>query len=371
MQLFFNKTTRATRIIHRNPGWSYARSGLLRNLTTTVNYYQSRGFAVKGNHLLIRLLNSIGVSHDMSLERYYEIVSAKTSKIGMHFKMTSSTYSGQLFDGVFYGPGTKEIIFADDTYISPFEIKKNWKSIQAVKVLDHPRSDLELILPNGKLNSTETGLASISVNIPALATQFRQFAIEEHKRANENGDSPSTMAFFIYRYVLPNMLYSHQDVALFNRAYNYSVGKPMGETLNKNVFTLLDYTKYVDPIYKELTAYLTNTEVDFRSILKSYPLVSVDSFAELMVLPENAPTRQIAWAEFLTRLKCIHWLVSLGKTGGRAQSGVDVNYLLRAIHRYSSDGVFKQIADQEIYNETIRVVKDITQLCDKANYHVR
>ena len=366
MQLFFNKTLTDSRILPRNQLWLYAKAGLKRNLNTVTSYYHSRGFATKGNHFLIRLLNTIGVDQSMDIERYYEIVSAKTNKLSISFKMTSSVYSGQLFDGIFYGPEVKEIIIADDSYISPYEIQRNWKNISSVSVLDHPKSDLALLLPNGKSTSIESGTATILINIPALATQFREFAKEQQQNMQE-GVNPITMAVFLHRYVIPNMLYSHLDIALFNRINNMVIGKPMGEATLKHPIVVLDYTKQVDEVYRELFRKLQTTEVDFWTILRSIPLCTEINALELMRLPDMAATRQLAWAEFLTRLKCIQFLVSAAARHGRKLNNNELNYFLKKVIAYTSDGTFRQIVDSEVYSDTIRTVKDILQLVGSEN----
>lgn len=288
----------------------------------------------------------------------------------MHFKMTSPIYSGQIFDGIFYGPGTNEIIIVDDEYISPYEIQKNWKNIQSVKVLDHPRSDLRLLLPNGKQSSTDTGLATISINISALATQYREFMKEQAAEMRE-GENSLLTATFVHRYVLPNMLYTHQDVALFNRINNMVLGKPMGEATFKHPFVLLDYTRFADQVYWQLKDLLVKNEYDFKTILKSIPLVNVPDASELMRLPELAPTRQLAWAEFVARLKCIRFLSACTPSHGHALSMKDLNYFVREIQLYSSSTALSQISDREIYNDVLHDVSDIVHSATSANIVLR
>lgn len=365
MQLFFNKTLSDSRVLPRNQLWLYAKAGLKRNLNTVTSYYHSRGFATKGNHFLIRLLDSINVDHDIDIERFYDIVSAKTNKLSISFGMTSSVYSGKFFDGIFYGPEVKEILIADDTYISPYEIQKNWKHIQSITVLDHPKSDLDLLLPNGKTTSAESGTATILINVPALATQFREFAKEQQARIGE-GVNPISMAMFIHKYVLPNMLYSHLDVALFNRMNNMAIGKPMGETTVKHPIVVLDYTKHVDEVYRDLLKRIQSTEVDFWAILRSIPMCTDNNALELMRLPDMASTRQLAWAEFVTRLKCVQFLVSTAVMHGRKINNTELNYFLKTVTMYTSGGVFAQIANPDIYHDTVRTVKDILQLTTVA-----
>lgn len=370
MQTFFNKVTSVNRQIQRNPAWTYASAGLQRNLKNIIQYYRIRPFAVKSNHLLAKIINTVSVSHSTNTERFYDIVDGKALNLGMTHKLTSSIHRGSIFDGVFYGPGTKEVIFAVSQYLDPYFIEKNWKNVCPVTVLNHPRSDLEMLLPNGKSHSVETGLACIAIDIPMLAMQFRAFAKEQMLKSEATGNNPLAVANFIHMYVLPNMLPSHLDVALFNRAVNFVNGAPMGEALKKHPFTVLDYTRQVDDTYKDLVKFVKQNDRDFTTILKSFPCVSVENFEALMRLPEQAPTRQVGWAEVVTRLKALDWLTTISPKHGLAHNASDINYLTKSFVAYASDGAFKQILDDDLYLDTIRTIKDIAARISPSRFHL-
>lgn len=350
MQTIFNNLTDISTGISSYPEWRYLRAGLYRNLKTTIQYYQSRKFAVKGNHLLAKLLKSLSVSIDIDKERYYDIVDQKALNIGLHYKMSSSIYKGEVFDGIFYGNDVKEILIATNDYISPDKIEKDWRNIQSVKVIDHPKSDLSLLLPNGKSYSYESGYAVIEVNIPVLAMQYRCFLKEQYQRfLSDSTASPTSV--FIHTYVLPNMMYSHLDISLFNRLYNRLVGAPMGKPLFRHAFTLIDYHDKVDKFLDSIISTLRRTDKDFNTILRMIPVVSELNLKSLLRLPQQAPTRQIAWVEFLARLKALEFLTYISPNYGKQLNRNELNYINRIIKLYTREGTFNQLKDIELYED--------------------
>ena len=342
MQTIFNNLTNISTGISSYPDWKYLRSGLNRNLKTTIDYYQNRRFAVKGNHLIARILTSISVSFDRDIEQLYNLIEAKALHVGMHFKLSSSVYKGDIFNGVFYGEGTKEIIMVTNDFVNPYEIEKDWKNVQAVKVVTHPKSDLSLLLPNGKAYSDEGGLACIEINLPALVVQYRCFVKEQYERIKDSLTASPT-SVFLHMYVLPNMLYSHLDHCIFNRVFNLAMGAPMGQPQFRHPFTLIDYDKKVDNCLEEVVDYVKQTDLDFNTILRTFPCVTKMNFKELLRLPEQAPTRQIAGSEFLARLKAIDFLININPNNGKTKNADTINYINRLIKRNERDSILDQV----------------------------
>ncbi len=360
MQQFFNQKVKSSRLAPRSPSWDYVQAGLDRNLQTVQRYYKIRPFSVKSNHILVRLLNSLGVAHDQNLERFHDIVEAKSPYLGMTFKMTSSIHKGILHDGLFYGEGTQEVIFATSEYFNPYLVEKHWQDVSAVTVLDHPRSDLDMLLPTGRKSTNETGIAVIAVNVPMLAVQYRTFSKIQFERM-QTGISPLTTAQFVHMYVLPNMVASHLDVALFNRAVNLTTGAPMGVSTSKHRFPLIDYTARVDKVYSDLTKFIHTNDRDFYTILESFPAVSVPSMLTVNRLPDQAPTRQVAWAEVLTRLKALDWLTKISPDHGVRYNRSELNYFVREFVRNVSDNTFGHMLDAGAYMDSVLTIREIAK----------
>ena len=350
MQAFFNYLSPINFGLTRYSDWNVLKAGLQRNLETTQNYYRSRVFTVKSNHFLCRILTSLNVPYSLELERFHGNVDNKALVFSMVMKMTSSIYKGQLFDGVFYGPNTKEVLITDNSHFNLFDANRNWKNVQAVKVVSHSRSDLDLLLPNGKNTSNENGIAVISINIPLLAVQYRAFLIDQMKNKPLNGYL--TTAHFVHMYVLPNMLPSHLDYCLFNRFNNLTLGSPMGESLIKHPFATVDYSFRVDKVYKQIRNDLMFRNLDYKHFLKTIPGVSQDDMELVLKMPENADTIQIVWADVLSRIDALDLVTRLGAEQSVNKNRGIINYFVRFFRMLSSDKTLLTYLPTDIFMDT-------------------
>lgn len=362
MQIFFNSVVNETTGIRHDPRWDYAQRSLSNNLKITFQYYSTRPFAVKSSHLLCRILTNLGVSYDTPLDRFAAIVDAKTYHYLMSFKVTTPVYTGIIHPGIFYGPNSQEVIIGSNEYINPKFVYEHWKNIASVTVVDHFRSDLDLMLPSGRDNTFESGTAVIKINLPALAIQYKAFLNEQVSRMQLTGDNPRTTAQFVHMYVLPNMLRSQLNMALFNRAYNLLTGAPQGKSLKVHPFHLNSYTKFVDDIYGQLLKYSEKSHRNFKTILKTFPTIN-GNFEDLMRLPDEAPTRQIVWTEPVARLKCIDWLTMINESHGLTLDKMHLNDFSKTFVKLCRDNVFEQISNYDTRVNIIRTIRDILTRC--------
>ena len=344
--------------------WHYARNGLQHNLKKVVEFYKSHSMAVESDHFLIRLLQSIAVAKNIELHRYYDIVDALSLNLGMALKMTSSISKGHVFRGVFYA-GCTEVLIAENADFNVDTANRDWRNVQAVKVLRHPRSDLMLNLPDGKKTGTETGIAVISINIPMLAVQYRAFRLQEDQYALETGEPGRTIQQFIHMYVLPNMLYSHLDYVMFNRIYNLERGETMGEG-KPHSFYITDFTSKLNSVHETILANLQAIGQDFTGILRSIPAVTKESLNDVMVFPDMAPTMQVIWALALSRFPAVDLMVDLAKGGNQAGASTrnqqQMNALMQAVRQYRTGSYFSGV----LTGDDLRTVdQEIDSLIDK------
>lgn len=338
MQDFFNHMPNVHYSVTRYAQWEYFREGLQRNLNTVKTYYTNRVFTVRSNHFLVKLLNTINVPFSLDLERFYDNIDGRALNLSMVMKMTSSIYRGYLFSGVFYGNDNPEIIITDSGYFNPFEVDRNWKTVCSVKPILHPKSDLDMFLPNGKSTSNENGLAVISINIPMLAIQYRAFLREEMRKLEDNVEHMMlTTAHFVHMYILPNMMDAHLDIAIYNRFKNIVNGAPMGESTRKHAFAMVDYSKGVTKVQNQMYKDIEGKTLNYHAIMKTVPLVVFDTLDKILVLPDNVQTRQVLWSEVLARLDSLDMLIELGGKQSLGINRAELNYFLRFFKMLSSD----------------------------------
>lgn len=366
MYSLFNSMPESLSAVARVPGWNNIRDGLRRNLDTVVRYYRNHPMAVQSDHFLVRMLQSIDVPLSLNIERYADNVQAMALNLSMALKMTSSIYRGQIFPGVFYGPDTFEVLIATNDDFDIFDAEKNWKDLQPVRVLRHPITDVALKLPNGGDNSTDSGIAVILINIPMLAVMYRSFRLEQANWAEVYQESQLSTMQFVHMYVLPNMLFTHIDHAVFNRMHALQMGAPIGETKRPHSFHLVDWDARLTQWQTQMLGLMTKIGRDFRGMMHEIPLVVANDLDSLMQLPIMVPTQQVVWALSISRLPILDFLVRTSKAGASTTNRNEVNYILRQIRMYKRNSMMK-VLTPDVLTEVMFEIDTIESMLVDSN----
>lgn len=365
MHTLFNLEPRAQQGIQHPSMWPYVKRGLQANVGQVVRYYRGNPQAVRSDHLLVKIIQSIGVSTSLDYERYCAIVEDVSLDLAMVLKLTSALFKGQVFDGVFYGPGSQEIIIAHTDSFDLDKAKKDWQNVTPVRVLRHAKSDLNLNLPDGRRNTSESGIAVIAINIPLLMSQyyaFRQAYWIDETQPQSHDDYSDMM--FVHMYVIPNMLFSHVDQALFNRLHNLSQGKNEPISVRRHPFALIDYTPKVNAVYREVLGNLSGQEKNLVGILQSVPVATRDNLEQAMMIPDVAPTRQVMWALAVARLPMLDFVLSQTHYTPATKNQSEVNNLNRMFERWRYGRIFEGTMPHDMQADVIR---DINAILQKAN----
>lgn len=288
-----------------------------REIEKITQYYNERVFTLNSNHLVCRLLNTASVPFYYELDRYTQVAYARSPYIAKYFNFTSDINYGKFFDGVFYGKGCTELVLSVEDYFNPYEALQNWKTLEAITVLEHPVSDLALNLPDGAQNSTATGLVVVAINVPLLLVQFRGFMAQQLGRMERAEAGQLDVAHFVHMYVLPGMLKSHMEIVLLNRMKNLHYGAPMSDRLEDHAFSVIDYSGKIDKVLQEVLKHIASRQITYSSMLKNIPTVFYRDMQEFLIMPDIAPTRQAWWALLLTRLGTAKFLVDVGADEAR------------------------------------------------------
>lgn len=331
MQSIFNRSPYPTSGISIPAGWNNARSGLTRNLIQIVEYFHNRSMAIKTNHLLVKLLNSARLNYEDHIELFYSKIGAITNQLAQSFKITSPVNSGAKFDGVFYGAGTTEILALSTESFDVHSAAEHWKTLSPIRVLMHDKTDLEMHIPNGIAYSNELGVAVISINIPMLFVMYRGFVQEQLVQLRKGKQAKSTSQF-VHTYVLPNMIGSHLDVALFNRTIALICGaKVANGTSRKHPISVANWTSQTDRVIKELAKPFTNQRYSLHNLLCMVPAVFTLNGAQAMQLPSMPPVQQYLWVEYLARMKVVGALGVLSPDRLAMENRGDIQSINRTI----------------------------------------
>lgn len=356
MYTLLNERVAAARGIVAFPEFTYVKNGLSRNLETAVRYYRTNPMAVDSSHLLVQMLQSISISFGEDVNIYKDRVSDMALQLASTLQLTSAYAPGKSFDGQFYGKGTTEVLIAHIEDFDPQLALSDWQNLCPVRVLRHPRSDLSMVLPDGDVHGRESGMAVIAINIPMLACQWRQFKITEMLTRK---DTPFSVNQFIHMYVLPNMLYSHLDVAIVNRLYNLFRGWPVADSAGTVPFALPNYQANLDPV---LNRVLQNAQrqvtYDFPNLLKGIPLVTANSLWDAVKLPQVIANRQVTWALVLARLTVFEFLIQLNYISRNSNNGMYLNAIRKSLLELRSDQAMRGGLNSQTYRLVMSELKN-------------
>ena len=329
------------------PTWPNIKNKLLERLLVLITHYRENPKYIKSNHVLVRLLDSIGVSIFTDDLEFVDRVTDVTGSLSMSLKLTSHYKSGNVFDGVFYGYGNSEILIATDEYFDLTDAKENWQELQPVKTLTHPKSDLNMDIPNGKVNSQEKGIAVITINIPMLAYQYKRFMLNELAK---NPDAPGTVMQFVGQYPLANMLYSQTDVAIANRFIRKFKGLSLGESDLRPPIYVTDYTDKLDQHHEKLIKLMVKKHLTFNQMASTIPMLTNNSLFETMLLPDVIRTRQVNWALFIARIDYTNFLLEFNEFTGSNKNRQEINHLKRMVKQLGIDRAIKAALPETLYS---------------------
>ena len=311
----------------------------IEDVNRVTEYYRSGSFFVPNTHLLVRLINTIGTPLSYDFDQYFEVTLARSLYSANSLKLTSSINYGQWHVGEFYF-NCPELIIAYNGDDSPYELAKDWRNLQPVKILEGPVSNMNYLIPTGVNQSSERGLVVIAIDLLQLMTQYRCFMELQAIKSAKGLDNIDTTKHFVAKYVLPNMLKSQTDLALFNRMYNLEMGAPMGLPLKRHPFHISNYTQQLD---KNLEIFLTrirNTGRDYENYLEQLPRFFSDN---PLGVPDIVETRQVWWALFLARKRQIEFLLEIGGEKGMQMNRAEINTLKRTVKQFQTDRIYEKV----------------------------
>lgn len=328
-----------------------------RELDKLIAYYRDRTFMLPNQHLLCRILETGTPPLDYEPERFSLAASARSPFIARSFQLTSESSFGKHHDGVFYGDGSSEIILSIEDPFSISDALENWEDIKCIRVIEHAISDLGMMIPNGRRNSVDTGLAVFTLDLPKLFFQYRCWQLDQRKRFP---DSQLGKSHFVFKYILPQILESQLDIAIRNRLINMFYGIPMGAPLRRHAISISDYTDKVDDCLRRLLPRLKNAKMLYQTAMVHIPSVSARDGYDALMIPDMVPTAQCRWALYLSRLSTVKFLRDLQGENREAYNSTYERSVLVETRRISNDSSFPGRVPSDIYYDVSSAMREIS-----------
>lgn len=365
MYNFFNVQEAQTHGQYVVPIWAQLKENIAAQHDTVEMYYRNTSYGCGSAHFFVRLLHSISIPKLLSDERYYENMLAMALNFSMAMGMTSSIYKGKIHSNILYGKDSQEILIATADEFDYQSAIADWRNIQAVRVVRHPRSDLLIAPLDGRTDTMERGVSVILINLPLLALQYRSFVLDEYaklKASTAVAYSTATTQHFVYRYIFTNAVRSHFDIALLNRLNLRLSGGEPGIVQRRLPMGMADYSMRIDYVLNRVALLPAPERKSLQAYLTYLPAVNAQSQSERWLLPDIAPTRQIKWALNYSVEPLFRLYINAANGLGARSNGVLMHDLTRLQRSLSSDSSYHQILPPEAYLEFKQTLSDFINL---------
>ena len=292
-----------------NPTYIYIRSIVKNNILRVRERVWNSTRFVPHQHLLVKLLQGIGLHRKMTLDELRYYVTDRMYSLANALGLTSSTSYGTTHTGVLF-KNTQEVIIVTNEAFEPGERE----SLTPIRVLYHEETNLNYQFGNIDPND---GLAYISINVPMLAYQYIQWS--EWVTAH-NGDE--NIYNFVYKYPMFNALYSYMDISFFNRFFYPLVGRGIDPETPYRETSLSDIAHLMSNVMQTYRTMINGGHRSISHVLYYTPLLFADSVIDLTTPPKLVKTRQVQWALDYYRLPYIlYGILSSRASGYRVDSG--------------------------------------------------
>lgn len=322
-----------------------------KNLYKTIRHYRTNDYAVKSNHLLVRIIQTLPTMRHLNLRDYKDAISDYTPRVSQALRLTNPVGLGAtFFPGVFLGVDSEEVIITTTEEFDINWLMDNWEYASPIRFIRHPKSDLNLNMPLGRSTSDENGPSVILINIPLLACQYRLW--REREESREKNEQRTTMQYVI-SYPLANSLSSFQDIALLNRLIKLFNNEEVSDDSPKHPFALLNYHSETDGCLKIIiNKILLKRRLSFTEIISIIKLVNKESIREAISIPDMPFTRQVMWGLIVARVPIITFFLNHRE---RVKSNFDkdiINTLRISIRRITSDKTIDRAATSLLTDAT-------------------
>ncbi|QXO09744.1 hypothetical protein pEaSNUABM38_00022 [Erwinia phage pEa_SNUABM_38] len=204
-----------------------------RRIRNRVEMMQTR---VDSDHLLAKILATIGFAPDAKYDDIYWACRRKFISIGNAMRLVSPGHPGEIHVGEFI-QGQAELIALS---IQPIDPNTPWRELQPVRYLYHDYTNLNWQM--GTKNGGR-GISYIEINIVALVWQYFQ-AYKYYQRNKEHGGI--NLYTYLYRYVVYRMLPTYMDLAVFNRHRFFANGQDIEKDDPFNDYPIPMLSPHVD-----------------------------------------------------------------------------------------------------------------------------
>lgn len=289
--------------------WDLVSSNIKHNVQTVQRYLLDQVRPARADHPFIRLLTELSHEAHLPLFNYTENIRPVLLRYASQLGWCTSLSFGHTNAAHFYDHHVTELYIGYIGSFDELQASQSWQGLDSVTVLTHPKSDINIPILDGRSYSNQSGVAVIAVDLLKLAIQYHAYL---NMLRNGPPQDATGKQIFLSRYVIPNMIPSHMEIALLNRLFDKRDGIHHDhEIFNKPPMALIDCEAQLDRVISRILYNLNRVNGEYHHQLSNIPSLYASTMHHALILPEMLYTQQVMWALTLSRLDQFYRLAHL------------------------------------------------------------
>lgn len=353
MFTFLENLSSVSRGFHQFPKFDVYRRSFAQNIEHAVRYYRDHDFAVRSDHLLVRLLSLLPTRYIEDVNLYVQDAYDYAYDVAARVKVTNPSFVGEAtVHPWLFGGNYLEFPLAvhDLSLVDPKKYAVSWREQAPLQFIRHPRTDLGLQVPNGRTGEDGSGVVVYRLDIPLLATMLWYWRKEQSGRPK---DTRETITQFIAKYVLSNSIPSLVNVSYFNRLFQTLIGDDIADSQWRYPFALPNNLRWVDEYQKQVVTQLTGNSYTFTELLRGLTTFNGTPLYDLCALPDAPKTRQYAWLTYMAQAPYVVFLMRCDSESPRSPNLPAINEIRRDLRYAFNDNLFRAKLPNNILREQI------------------
>ena len=306
LQFFLTKNQPFNMARKSFPKMDYIRRRYNIEINRLITYYQDRNKFINNSHILVRAIGGLLPESSKEDIDYFKYLESGLEFINKHYKFTSNTSTGILHENLFYNSNSYVIVNSVRTNINLFLLKHNWFKQIPIRVTYNTSSDLDFYIYDKSKIPKNTSLMSIEIDLVLTGMMYKYW----RNKQLMDGKSVS-LSRFIANILLPRMMLSNIDIAMFNRCKNLFYNGSNPDFIIDHPFHVTDLSKGIDGVMSDAINYIHNSSFTLDQLLYNIPPLLKDNMKDVLWINNLNPTRQSLWSLWLSRIEYMNFLIDL------------------------------------------------------------
>ena len=303
--------------IQKDPSFIYIDNVVNKNLNTVSNYIRSSAMAVRNDHLLVKIIQSLAINTTLYDDELFHRVASNSTGLASSMGLTCSMRQGKPHYKQFSTSGTEYILATKESFNHAIP----WDALEPVKFLYHTNTNVNCML--GTSRADDSSDMFISINIPMLAVQYAHW-----RRWVVSTGAEQSILHFVMKYPIVNAIKSYINISQFNRHYYRLSANDIPNEEKFGAIQLGNIESQLDRSNLKIINMLTKQKTTILQSLEYLPMFFGESAKSLLDFPETFG-RQDKWFTDIAQMPYLNFGLHVsGLSGGTLDQ-----YLLSKLER--------------------------------------